>query len=216
MTIPVVPQPISAGIFIFNDVEVLDFTGPFEVFSTTRRESDVGEEFLYRVHLIAPTDASIITRGGMEVKPQFSIKSHPNLDRLIIPGGYGTRPLMHDGQVIDWLHSFNTKKTRLASVCTGSLLLAAAGHLDGRRATTHWTVLDMMEETFPKVEVDRERHVIIDEHIFTSAGISAGIDLALQMVRIDFGDAQAQWTARHMEYSFVPDDFSRRLDLPYH
>ncbi|MBH30958.1 MAG: AraC family transcriptional regulator [Candidatus Marinimicrobia bacterium] len=207
------PHPISTGIFIFNDVEVLDFTGPFEVFSTTRRESNDGEEFLYRVHLISPTDASIITRGGMEVKPHCSMKSHPDLDMLIVPGGCGTRPLMHDGKVIDWLHSLDTNKTRLASVCTGSLLLAAAGHLDGRRATTHWTVLDMMEKTFPKVDVDRERHVIVDEAVFTSAGISAGIDLALQMVRLDFGDAQAEWTARHMEYSFVPDDFTRRLDL---
>ncbi len=205
---------ISTGIFIFKDVEVLDFTGPFEVFSTTRREGSDGEEFLYRVHIIAPTDASIITRGGMEVKPQYSMESHPNLDCLIVPGGYGTRPLMHDGKVIDWLHSFDTKKTRLASVCTGSLLLAAAGHLDGKRATTHWTVLDMMEKTFPKVEVDREQHVIIDEAVFSSAGISAGIDLALQMVRLDFGDAQAEWTARHMEYNFVPTDFARRLDLP--
>lgn len=206
--------PITVGIFIFDGVEVLDFTGPFEVFSTTRRESDGGEEFLYSVHLIAPTDEPITTRGGMEINPHHTVTAHPGLDRLVVPGGYGTRPLMHDDEVIGWLRSFDTKNTRLASVCTGSLLLASAGHLDGRRATTHWAVLDMMEETFPAVLVDRERHVIIDEVVFTSAGISAGIDLALQMVRLDFGDEQARWTARHMEYAFDADNFARRPEIP--
>ena len=206
-------KPISVGIFIFNDVEVLDFTGPFEVFSTTCKQEGGEEQYLYSVCLIGLTDGAITTRGGMDVKPHFSINSHPQLDRLIIPGGYGTRQLMHDESLINWLGSFNPRSTRLASVCTGSLLLASAGHLDGKSATTHWTVLDMMEETFPKVKVDRNRHVIIDEEVFTSAGISAGIDLALQMVRLDFGDLQANWTARYMEYAFDSDNFQRRLEM---
>ena len=206
-------KPISVGIFIFNDVDVLDFTGPFEVFFITRKQEGGEKQYLYSVCLIGLTDAAITTRGGMEVRPHFSINSHPQLDRLIIPGGYGTRPLMHDKSLINWLGSFNLRSTRLASVCTGSLLLASAGHLDGKSATTHWTVLDMMEETFPEVKVDRNRHVIIDEEVFTSAGISAGIDLALQMVRLDFGDLQANWTARHMEYAFDSDNFQRRLDM---
>ena len=206
-------KPISVGIFIFNDVEVLDFTGPFEVFFITRKQEGGEKQYLYSVCLIGLTDGTITTRGDMEVRPHFSINSHPQLDRLIIPGGYGTRQLMHDESLINWLGSFNPRSTRLASVCTGSLLLASAGHLDGKSATTHWTVLDMMEETFPKVKVDRNRHVIIDEEVFTSAGISAGIDLALQMVRLDFGDLQANWTARHMEYAFDSDNFQRRLDM---
>ena len=206
-------KPILVGIFIFNDVEVLDFTGPFEVFSTTRKQAGSEEQYLYSLCLIGPTDDAITTRGGMEVKPHFPINSHPQLDQLIVPGGYGTRPLMHDESVINWLGSFDPRSTRLASVCTGSLLLASVGHLDGKSATTHWTVLDMMEEAFPKVKVDRSRHVIMDEEVFTSAGISAGIDLALQMVRLDFGDAQADWTARHMEYAFDSDNFQRRLDI---
>ena len=206
-------KPISVGIFIFNDVDVLDFTGPFEVFFITRKQEGGEKQYLYSVCLIGLTDGAITTRGGMDVKPHFSINSHPQLDRLIIPGGYGTRQLMHDESLINWLGSFNPRSTRLASVCTGSLLLASAGHLDGKSATTHWTVLDMMEETFPKVKVDRNRHVIIDEEVFTSAGISAGIDLALQMVRLDFGDLQANWTARHMEYAFDSDNFQRRLDM---
>jgi len=206
-------KPISVGIFIFNDVDVLDFTGPFEVFFITRKQEGGEKQYLYSVCLIGLTDGTITTRGGMEVRPHFSINSHPQLDRLIIPGGYGTRSLMHDESLINWLGSFNPRSTRLASVCTGSLLLASAGHLDGKSATTHWTVLDMMEETFPKVKVDRNRHVIIDEEVFTSAGISAGIDLALQMVRLDFGDLQANWTARHMEYAFDSDNFQRRLDM---
>ena len=206
-------KPKSVGIFIFNDVEVLDFTGPFEVFSIARKQAGGEKQYLYSVCLIGLTDGAIITRGGMEVRPHFSINSHPQLDRLIIPGGYGTRALMHDESLINWLGSFNPRSTRLASVCTGSLLLASAGHLDGKSATTHWTVLDMMEETFPKVKVDRNRHVIIDEEVFTSAGISAGIDLALQMVRLDFGDLQANWTARYMEYAFDSDNFQRRLEM---
>ena len=206
-------KPVSVGIFIFNDVEVLDFTGPFEVFFITRKQEGGEKQYLYSVCLIGLTDGAITTRGGMEVRPHFSINSHPQLDRLIIPGGYGTRQLMHDESLINWLGSFNPRSTRLASVCTGSLLLASAGHLDGKSATTHWTVLDMMEETFPKVKVDRNRHVIIDEEVFTSAGISAGIDLALQMVRLDFGDLQANWTARHVEYAFDSDNYQRRIDM---
>lgn len=205
-------KPLTVGIFIFNDVEVLDFTGPFEVFSTSRQLRGDRQEFLYNVCLIGSSNIPIITQGGMEVIPQFSIFSHPKLDRLIVPGGHGTRLLMHDSQIIDWLGSFDPKSTHLASVCTGCLLLASAGHLKGKRATTHWSALDMMEETFPEVRVDREHHMIIDETVFTSAGISAGIDLALQMVRIDYGDDQAQWTARHMEYNFEVDDFKRRVD----
>ena len=158
-------KPVSVGIFIFNDVEVLDFTGPFEVFSTTRKQAGDEEQYLYSVSLIGPNDDAIKTRGGMEVKPHFSISSHPPMDRLIIPGGYGTRPLMHHKPVIEWIRSFDQKRTQLASVCTGSLLLASAGHLDGKRATTHWTVLDMMEESFPEVQVDRDSHVIIDETV---------------------------------------------------
>ena len=206
-------KPISVGIFIFNDVEVLDFTGPFEVFFITRKQEGGEKQYLYSVCLIGLTDGAITTRGGMEVRPHFSINSHPQLDRLIIPGGYGTRPLMRDESLINWLGSFNPRSTRLASVCTGSLLLASAGHLDGKRATTHWTVLDMMEESFPEVQVDRDSHVIIDETVFTSAGVSAGIDLALQMVRLDFGEAQADWTARHIEYAFDSDNFQRRLEI---
>ena len=206
-------KPILVGIFIFNDVEVLDFTGPFEVFSTTRKQAGSEEQYLYSLCLIGPTDDAITTRGGMEVKPHFPINSHPQLDRLIVPGGYGTRPLMHHEPVIEWIRSFDPKRTQLASVCTGSLLLASAGHLDGKRATTHWTVLDMMEESFPEVQVDRDSHVIIDETVFTSAGVSAGIDLALQMVRLDFGEAQADWTARHIEYAFESDNFQRRLEI---
>ena len=206
-------KPISVGIFIFNDVDVLDFTGPFEVFFITRKQEGGEKQYLYSVCLIGRTDGTITTRGVMELRTHLSINSHPHLDRLIIPGGYGTRTLMHDESLINWLGSFNPRSTRLASVCTGSLLLASAGHLDGKSATTHWTVLDMMEETFPKVKVDRNRHVIIDEEVFTSAGISAGIDLALQMVRLDFGDLQANWTARHMEYAFDSDNFQRRLEM---
>ena len=204
----------TVGIVLFDEVEVLDYCGPFEVFSVTRLEESRRREqpSPFRVVLVAQTEQPIVTTGGMRVLPEVGFAHCPPLDILVVPGGWGTRAAMHD----PGMQAFVTAQARqvelLASVCTGALILGQAGLLEGRRATTHWQALDLLRESFPRVRVDRESHVVEDGAVLTSAGIAAGIDLALKVVARCYGEAVARATARYMEYPF-PDSNTRRVVL---
>ncbi len=202
------------GILIFDDVEVLDFCGPFEVFSVTRLENASRRESLspYEVLLVAEAETPVTTTGGMTVMPQVTCAACPPLDVLMVPGGWGTRALMRNATLLDWLRERAEKPEILASVCTGSMVLGAAGLLDGHRATTHWASLDWMRDALPAVTVDRERHFVIDGRLWSSAGISAGIDMALRIVAELHGEVVARATARYMEYPY-PEDDRRRIEL---
>lgn len=202
------------AIVVFDEVEVLDFAGPFEVFSALRLEEATRRESSspYEVIVAGVKPGLVHCRGGLKVQPECTVGDldPATLDTLVVPGGYGVRPLLQDAGFLDWLRMAAPRPRRLASVCTGSLLLAEAGQLDGVQATTHWKSLDWMARDWPAVQVQRERHWIIDGRIATSAGISAGIDLALKLVEADFGDALARATAAHMEYPW-PEHDRRRL-----
>lgn len=200
------------GILIFEHVEVLDFTGPYEVFVTTRLDESRRRETEspYRVNLLAATPAPVTCSGGMRVLPTCSLADAPMLDILVIPGGWGVRALLEDAPLLDWLRQRAGQVSTLASVCTGSLLLASAGLLDGRDATTHWRSLPFMKERFPKVRVHEDLHVVQDGELISSAGISAGMDLALGIVARDHGDEVAANAARNMEYPW-PTDNTRRV-----
>lgn len=202
------------GILIFDDVEVLDFCGPFEVFSVTRLENASRRESLspYEVLLVAEGEGPVTTTGGMTVMPQVTCAACPPLDVLMVPGGWGTRALMRNATLLDWLRGRAGAPEILASVCTGSMVLGAAGLLDGHRATTHWASLDWMRDALPAVTVDRERHFVIDGRLWSSAGISAGIDMALRIVAELHGEIVARATARYMEYPY-PEDDRRRIEL---
>jgi transcriptional regulator GlxA family with amidase domain len=202
---------IQVGILIFPDVEVLDFTGPFEVFSVARRDENRRrfENSPFEVHLIAPTTAVVRATGGLRVQPDCSIDACPRLDVLIVPGGWGTRELVDDGPLVHWIRERAGQTKIIASVCTGSFLLAQAGLLEGRRATTHWASLDRMAQSFPQVRVVRDEHVVEEGCVLTSAGISAGIDLALRLVARLEGEPIARAAARYMEYPY-PDANTRR------
>lgn len=202
------------GIVIFHDVEVLDFCGPFEVFSVTRRDADTrrAEPSPFEVVLVAEHLDRVVTTGGMKVTPDFSFENCPPLDIVVVPGGWGARAAMSNKAMLSFIRSRAAKTETLASVCTGSLILAEAGLLDGLRATTHWLVLDEMQERYPKVTVDRASHVVEQGKIVTSAGISAGIDMALKVVEQHFGKPAARATARHMEYPY-PESNSRRISF---
>jgi len=204
----------TVGIVIFDDVEVLDFSGPFEVFSVTR--TGVGTEpdpiSPYAVHLIGESGDMITTAGGMRVLPHASFETCPPIDVLVIPGGWGTRAQLDNPSMLKFLRDRSTEVSLLTSVCTGSLLLGQTGLLEERRATTHWQALDLMTEMFPSVRVDRGRHVVEDGDIFTSAGISAGIDMALRVVARQLGESVARETARQMEYPY-PESDQRRIDF---
>jgi transcriptional regulator GlxA family with amidase domain len=202
----------TVGILVFPDVEVLDFCGPFEVFSTTRLDEDRRREepSPYEAVLVAEGREVVVASGGLKVVPDHDLDGCPPLDVLVVPGGWGTRREMGNERLIAWIAERSGQVTTLASVCTGALLLGKAGLLDGKRATTHWKSLGLMRESFPAVSVIEDEHVVEDGDVITSAGISAGIDLALRVVARHHGEAVARATARHMEYPF-PDDNRRRV-----
>ena len=200
------------GIIIFDDVEVLDFCGPYEVFSTTRLDESRRREepSPFETLLVAESLEPVAASGGMRVLPDHTLDGCPPLDVLLVPGGWGVRAELSNERLLDWISARAAEAGTLASVCTGAMLLGEAGLLDGRRATTHWRSLDWMQQTFPRVAVERDLHVVDEGNLITSAGISAGIDLALNLVTRYCGEDIARATARHMEYPF-PEDASRRV-----
>jgi transcriptional regulator GlxA family with amidase domain len=202
---------LRTGILVFADVEVLDFCGPFEVFSVTRLDESRRREepSPFDVFLVAETAESVRTAGGMRVVPEHSFDTCPPLDLLAVPGGWGTRREMNNPRLIDWVRGQAGGAKLVTSVCTGSLLLGMAGLLAGKRATTHWMALDLLRTTFPDVTVEDRLHVVEDGTVLTSAGISAGIDLALRVVAKIHGEPVARSTARHMEYPYPESDLRR-------
>jgi transcriptional regulator GlxA family with amidase domain len=204
----------QVGILLFENIEVLDFCGPFEVFSVTRlnEEKRREESSPFNVFLVAETKEPVVTTGGMKVLTDYDLDDCPRLDLLVVPGGWGTRSEMNNERLLRWIADRARQVETLTSVCTGALLLGKAGLLDGKRATTHWRSLDWMQELFPKVTVEKRLHVVEEGNLFTSAGISAGIDMALKVVARYFGEAIARATAKHMEYPF-PESNARRIAL---
>ena len=202
------------GIVLFENIEVLDFGGPFEVFSATRLNEERRREEVspFEVLLVAEKSAPVVTTGGMKVIPDHTFESCPKLDILVVPGGWGTRKELKNPAMLNWLRIRASEVETLTSVCTGSMLLGFAGLLNGHHATTHWRSLDWMRESFPSVTVECDKHVVEDGSVFTSAGISAGIDMALKVVARHYGEAIARATAKHMEYRY-PDDNARRIQL---
>ena len=205
--------PLIVGILIFDDVEILDVTGPFEVFAVTRlnEEQRLQQSSPFKVYLISETNKQIIAIGGLRLTPDVTISECPELDLLIIPGGLGTRKESKNKILLNWIsNQFSTITTTddklIASVCTGSSLLGKAGLLDGRDATTHWRAFDFLQESAPKARILKNVRFTLTEPIFTSAGVSAGIDLALHIVSHFFGNEVGQATARYMEYPYPNSD----------
>jgi transcriptional regulator GlxA family with amidase domain len=197
------PAPRNVGILIFPDVEILDFCGPFEVFAsaTLPAQTDGGPEMrLFEVFTIAERSALVACRGGLLVQPNHTLDEHPPLDLVVIPGGYGTRREQENPVILDWIARQRRTGALTTSVCTGAFLLGAAGLLDGLRATTHWTTIDGLRAHLPTTNVLADARVVDEGEIITSAGVSAGIDMALHVVRRLHGDEVARRTARDMEY----------------
>lgn len=200
-------RPI-VGIVVFPEVEVLDVCGPFEVLSVTRLDEARRREepSPFDVRLVGLDPGSVVAAGGLTMVPHHVLDDCPPLDTLIVPGGWGTRRLISDERLLAWLRERAPTVRTLASVCTGAMLLGSAGLLDGRRATTHWRSLGWMRESFPAVQVEDALRVVEDGDVMTSAGISAGIDMALRLVERRHGRAIAEATARQMEYPMPSDD----------
>ncbi len=197
----------TVGILIFDGVEVLDFAGPFEVFSRTRMapgpESRRSEETApFDVFTVARAAAPVTATGGLVITPRHSFADAPRIDLLVVPGGFGTRALLKDEETLGWIRRTAASARQLTSVCTGSLLLAQAGLLRGKKATTHWGALDLLASLDAGVVVDREK-CFVDDGVITSAGVASGMDMAFYFVERHCGKAVADETAHYIEYRRV-------------
>ena len=203
-------QRMTVGILIFDDVEVLDFAGPFEVFSRTRtvpgsdsRRTDDSAPF--ETFTVARTRDVITAIGGLKVVPHYSWTDAPAIDLLVVPGGFGTRRLLQDEATLAWIRETAARSRQVTSVCTGALLLAKIGLLHGKGATTHWAGLDLLASIDPTIQVQRGQRVVHDG-VFTSAGVSAGIDMSFAVVEQICGRAVAAETAHYIEYPWGTPD----------
>ena len=193
----------NVAIFIFDEVEVLDFCGPFEVFSVTGKRDGSNP---FNVYTVAQEKRPILARNELSINPRYTLADCPAPGILLIPGGFGTRREMHNSTVLDWVKRHSQTTELLLSVCTGALVLAKANLLDGLSATTHHGAIELLRETAPNTKVEPEQRFIDNGKIIISAGISAGIDMSLYVVAKLLGPAQAWETAKYMEYDWRPEE----------
>ncbi len=194
----------TIGIFMFDDVELLDLAGPYEVFTCASRvyaRSNPDAVAPFNVVTIGQTAAPRRARAGLGTVPDASFADHPAIDVLIVPGGVVTAELAKP-EVIDWIAKTAARSEWVTSVCTGAFLLAQAGLLAGKQATTHWEDMDDLQAMFPQVSVQKQRRWVRDGNTVTSGGISAGIDMSLHMVETLVSRDLALRTARQMEYTW--------------
>ncbi|UII34723.1 DJ-1/PfpI family protein [Fulvivirga ulvae] len=192
---------MKVGILIFNEVEVLDFAGPFEVFSLAEA---LDRTKIFDVKLVGQTLQTIKARNGMQVVPDCSFEDHPRFDIIIISGGYGAEEIeINNPVMIEWISKQYSNVKIMASVCTGAFLLAKAGLLQNRKATTHWMDLDRLENDFENIEVIRGVKYVDQGKVITSGGISAGINMSFYLIKKLAGADIANNTARRMEYDII-------------
>ena len=188
---------MNIGIYIYDQAEVLDFSGPFEVFSVANRLAKLG----WNIWLVAEEKSLVEARGVFQVKPNYSIQNVPELDVLIVVGGVHSDELRKT-EVINWIRKTTEKTQITASVCTGAFLLAEAGLLDGLEVTTHWEDIPDLQRNYPNLQVRKGVRWIEQGKLFTAAGISAGIEMSLELVARLAGAELAERTARQMEYTW--------------
>lgn len=186
----------NVGILIFDDAEVLDFCGPFEVFSVASGQSTRPSFQVFTVAEKCPVKA----RNGLSVNPDFRLDNCPHLEILLVPGGIGTRREMDNKRLIQWIQRSAATAELVLSVCTGALLLGQAGLLDGLEMTTHHMAYDLLRDVVPTGTVSENRRFVDNGNVITSAGIAAGIDMSLHVVERLHGAELAAATARYMEY----------------
>ncbi|KQU37265.1 DJ-1/PfpI family protein [Rhodococcus sp. Leaf233] len=192
----------SIAILLFDDVEVLDACGPFEVFSVANRVAQrAGSAVPFDMTLVGLDDAAVRARGGMRIGVDTTIDDPRTYDLVLVPGGV-VDAVEADGRVLQWLQRLRPTAEVVASVCTGAFVLAAAGLLDSRPVTTHWEDLDLLRTRWPALAVHEGVRYIDHGDLATSAGISAGLDLALHLVARWTSADQALATAGQMDYDW--------------
>lgn len=194
-------QSRTIGIVVYPDVEILDITGPSEVFNfanLTLIKQGITQENIYNIKLLADRRGPVTTLSGLKIVAEDIYDTQgSDLDTLVIPGGEVEQALTNQ-QLIGWIKTMSTHVRRLVSVCTGAFLLAEAGLLEGRKATTHWHYCQQLSSEYPGVTVEQDYIFIKDGHIFTSGGITSGIDLALALLEEDWGRDLALYVARFL------------------
>ena len=184
---------MKIAILIFDKLTALDAIGPYEVLS---RLPEADLRFVAKEVGVKRTDT-----GALGVSADVAIADLPDPDIVLVPGGEGNRPLLEDAEVLDWLRAAHETSTWTTSVCTGSLVLAAAGILDGKRATSHWAYRDELRKGGAEPVAER---VVVDGKIVTAAGVSAGIDMALRLTALQYGDDLARGIQLGIEYDPDP------------
>jgi len=191
---------LNIGIYIYDEAEVLDFSGPFEVFSTASRFLEASEKF--NVFLIAEQSGSVTARGGYDINTNYNINNHPKLDLLVVAGGVHTQE-MKKINVITWINDVSKETNITASVCTGAFLLAEAKVITTHKVTTHWEDIADLKESFPSLDVQENVRWVDEDTIVTSGGISAGIDMSLHLVSRIHSMELAEKTASQMEFTWT-------------
>jgi len=192
----------NVAIFIHQAVEILDFTGPAEVFSKAKSN----KENLFNVYTVAVDENEILSNNFLKIKPNYSIANCPKPDIIILPGG-DTRIPLADNKVKEWIQQSAANNATIMSVCTGAFLLANAGLLDGKKATTHFCCQDGLQKDYPRVTVVKGKRFIDNGNIITTEGISAGIDGSLYLLARMYSQDIAKETAHYMMYRWTPEAF---------
>ena len=193
------------GIYVYDQVEVLDFAGPYEVFTTASRvyaREHLSEAQLFEVVTIGATSAPVHARAGLKIEPDCTLANHPQLDCVVLPGGVVTAELER-GELTSWIRQHLARGVLTTSVCTGAFLLARAGVLDGHEVTTHWDDVAALREGYPRVKVREDVRWVDLGQIVTSAGISAGIDMSLHLVERLHNRQLAERTARQLDFEWT-------------
>jgi transcriptional regulator GlxA family with amidase domain len=189
---------MNIGILLFDEVEVLDFCGPFEVFSVAAQLGAAsGGDPPFTVFTLAEHAGLVRAVGGLKVQPDYTINDHPPINLLLVPGGRGTRREVENPRLIDWIRAQDAQTELTTSVCTGAFLLGRAGLLEGHRVTTHWGSIERLRRALPSVTVLDNARFVDEGKIVTSAGI----DMALHLVARLQSEDLAHQTARQMEYT---------------
>lgn len=190
----------NVAFLLFDDVEVLDFCGPLEVFGAAGARGP--REKPFRVYTVAEKAGPVQARHGLSVNPGFTLATCPPPDLLLVPGGRGTRREIHNQALVDWVKTQAGRVELLLSVCTGALILAQAGLLDGLSATTHFQAFDELKALAPHTTCCPGERYIDNGRVILAAGVSAGIDMALSVVGRLLGAELATETARFIEYDY--------------
>lgn len=185
------------GIFLFNEVEVLDFAGPYEVFSLAEKDG----EKIFQVVTISERRGVINARNGLKVIADYSFEDDIDIDILLVPGGYGAEEIeIKNKRVINWIKNTSTRVKIVASICTGAFLLAKSGVVSNHRVTTHWMDIERLEKEYPNLNLIRNVKYIDEGDVLTSGGISAGIELSLYIIGREYGEEISHDIAKRMEY----------------